>query len=95
MPRAADAELHTPSLSIIIKGFCRESSMSKKSREFFYRDKDGEPQDSDLHEPILSGGSREAEARVREIGKTHARKAGLTEDEINRLYADPNEAREQ
>ena len=69
--------------------------MPKKSREFFYRDKDGEPQDKDLHEPILSGISPEAEARVREIGKKYARKAGLTEEEIMMAYADPTNAPEE
>jgi hypothetical protein len=42
----------------------------------------------DLHEPILSGIDREAEAHVRNIGKEAARRAGLTETEIKDLYAD-------
>jgi hypothetical protein len=84
-PACADSETMTSEMR----------PMPQKSREFFYRGKDGKPQDKDLHEPILSGISREAEARSREFGKKYARKAGLTEDEINLLYADPNESQEQ
>jgi len=62
--------------------------MSAKSREFFYKDKDRKLQDKDLHEPILSGIDRDAEARVRNAGKEIARRAGLTEVEIKKLYAD-------
>jgi hypothetical protein len=60
--------------------------MSEKNKEFFYKDKDGKPQDKDLHEPILSGIDRAAEARVRNIGKKVARRVGLTEAEIKKLY---------
>jgi hypothetical protein len=59
-----------------------------RSREFFYKDKDGKPQDKDLHQPILSSIDRDAEARVRNIGKEQARKVGLTEAEIEKLYGD-------
>jgi hypothetical protein len=69
-----------------IRGAASEP-MSAKSGEFFYKDKNGKPQDKDLHEPILSGIDRDAEARVRSIGKEQARKAGLTEAEIEKLYA--------
>ena len=62
--------------------------MSAKSREFFYKDKDRKLQDKDLHEPILSGIDRDAEARVRNAGKEIARRAGLTEVEIKKLCAD-------
>ena len=51
-------------------------------------DRDGKPQDAALHEEILAGIDRDAEARVRNIGKERARKAGLTEAEIKKLYAD-------
>ncbi len=37
---------------------------------------------------FLSGIDRDAEARVRNIGKEHARKAGLTEAEIMLRFAD-------
>jgi hypothetical protein len=67
---------------------CEGFRMSEKNKEFFYKDKDGKPQDKDLHEPILSGIDRTAEARVRNIGKEAARRAGLTEAEIKRLYDD-------
>jgi hypothetical protein len=53
-----------------------------------YEDKDGKQQDKDLHEPILSGIDRAAEVRVRNIGKEASRRAGLTEAEIKKLYAD-------
>ena len=45
---------------------------------------DGRVSDAELHEPILSGIDRDADARVRNIGKQQARKAGLTEAEIER-----------
>jgi len=67
------------------------SQMSEKNKEFFYNDKDGKPQDKDLHEPILSGIDRAAEARVRNIGKEAARRAGLTEAEIKKLYDDDSD----
>jgi len=58
--------------------------MSAKGGEFFYRDKDGEPQDENLHEEILAGDHPIA----KNIGKEQARKAGLTEAEIMKLFAD-------
>ncbi len=60
----------------------------KKNKEFFYTDKDGKPQDKDLHDPILSRIDHDAEARVRNIGKEQARKIGISEAMIRRLYAD-------
>jgi hypothetical protein len=62
--------------------------MSEKNKEFFYKDKDGKLQDKDLHEPILSGIDRDADARVGNIGKEAARRAGLAEAEIKELFAD-------
>ena len=62
--------------------------MPEKGNELFYRDKDGKKQDAALHEEIFAGIDRDAEARVRNIGKKQARKAGLTEAEIRKLYAD-------
>jgi len=62
--------------------------MPTGSKEFFYHDQRGELQDEDLHEPILSGIDGDADARVRNIGKEAARRAGLTEAEINELYVD-------
>jgi hypothetical protein len=52
------------------------------SNEFFYRDKDGKKQDVALHEEILAGDHPVAE----NIGEEQARKAGLTEAEITKLY---------
>jgi hypothetical protein len=57
-----------------------------RKKEFFYKDKDGKPQDKDLHEPILTGIDRAAEARVKNIGKEVARRAGLTEAKIKKSY---------
>jgi hypothetical protein len=62
--------------------------MSRKNKEFFYKDKDSELQDKNLHEPILSGIGRDADARVRNIGKEAAGRAGLAEAKIDKLYAD-------
>ena len=52
--------------------------------EFFYKDKDGKKQDASLHEPILAAGNEEA---VRKIGMEAARRAGVPEDMILKLYA--------
>jgi hypothetical protein len=57
-----------------------------KGGEFFVVHPDGSVSDAELHEPILSGIDRDAEACVRNIGKQQARKAGLTEAEIETLY---------
>ena len=57
----------------------------RKSNELFYVDKDGKKQDAALHEGILSGGD---EAAAREIGKEAARRAGLTEEQIVKLYSE-------
>ena len=59
--------------------------MTKKEKsrgEFFYKDKSGKKRDKDLHEPILAGEHKNADA----IGKEAARRAGLTEKEIGALY---------
>lgn len=58
--------------------------MTVKSKEFFYKDKDGKPQDADLHEPILASDHAAADA----IGRDAAKRAGLTDEEIARLYAE-------
>jgi hypothetical protein len=47
---------------------------------------DGRISDAEFHEPILSGISTDREARVSEIGKECARRAGLSEDDIEKLY---------
>ncbi len=54
------------------------------SNEFFYRDENGKKQDADLHEPILAGDHPIA----KNIGKEQARKLGIPEDMIMKLYAD-------
>jgi hypothetical protein len=62
--------------------------MSEQDKEFFYKDKGGKPQDKDLHEPILSGIDRDAEARARNIARKRPGAPALTEVEIKKLYAD-------
>lgn len=52
--------------------------------EFFYKDQDGKKQDASLHDPILAAGDEEA---VRKIGMEVARRAGIPEDMILKLYA--------
>jgi hypothetical protein len=52
--------------------------------EFFYKDKDGKKHDASLHEPILAAGDEEA---ARKIGMEVARRAGVSEDMILKLYA--------
>ena len=53
--------------------------------EFFYKDADGKKQDAALHEPILAGDHPAAT----EVGKEVARRAGISEDMILKLYAEP------
>jgi ribosomal protein L18 len=53
--------------------------------EFFYIDADGKKQDAALHESILAGDHPAAT----EVGKEVARRAGISEDMILKLYAEP------
>jgi hypothetical protein len=57
-----------------------------ESREGCIVHPDGRISDAEFHEPILSGISPEGEARIREISKEYARRAGLSEEEIKKLY---------
>jgi hypothetical protein len=57
-----------------------------KSREGCVIHPDGHISDAEFHEPILSGISKEAEARIREMDREIARRAGLSQDEIEILY---------
>jgi hypothetical protein len=57
-----------------------------KSREGCIVHADGCISDTEFHEPILSGISAEGEARTREVSKDYARRAGLSEGEIRKLY---------
>jgi hypothetical protein len=57
-----------------------------KSREGCMVHPDGRISDAEFHEPILSGISPEGEARITEISKEYARRAGLSEEEIKKLY---------
>jgi hypothetical protein len=52
--------------------------------EFFYKDKDGKKQDAALHDAILNDGDHEAATN---IGKDVARRLGISEDMILKLYA--------
>jgi hypothetical protein len=54
-----------------------------KSREFCVVHPDGHVSDAELHEPILLQGG---DSQVREIGKEVARRTGLSEAEIKKLY---------
>jgi hypothetical protein len=54
--------------------------------EFFYIDADGKKQDAALHDAILNDGDHHAATN---IGKDQARKAGVPEDMILKLYAEP------
>lgn len=60
--------------------------------ELFYRDKDGKKQDGSLHEPILAAGDH---AEAQQFGIEAARRAGLTEEEIVKLYASVNGQRQE
>ena len=51
--------------------------------EFFYKDKDGKKQDAALHDAILNDGDHHAATN---FGKEAARKAGISEDMILKLY---------
>ena len=62
---------------------------SQKSTEFCVVHPDGHVSDAELHDEILDAMAPDTEARVREIGKEQARRAGLAEEEIRRLYDDP------
>lgn len=52
------------------------------TREFCVLHPDGRISDAELHEPILAGDHPEADA----VGREAARRAGLSEDEIKKLY---------
>jgi hypothetical protein len=54
--------------------------------EFFYIDADGKKQDAALHDAILDAGDHHA---ATEVGKEVARRAGISEDMILKLYAEP------
>ena len=55
-----------------------------KSGEFCVRHPDGCISDGELHEAILN--NPKADTATREIGKAVARRAGLSEEEIKKLY---------
>jgi hypothetical protein len=57
-----------------------------RSREGCIVHPDGRISDTEFHEPILSGISAEAEANIREVSKEFARRRGLSEERIKRLY---------
>jgi integrase len=59
---------------------------ASKGRERYIVHPDGRASDAEFHEPILSGISLKGEARIREVGKECARRLGLSEQEIKKLY---------
>lgn len=59
------------------------SSTDVKAREFCVKHSDGKTTDAELHEPILRSGN---DNTARRVGRKIARKAGLTESEIKKLY---------
>jgi hypothetical protein len=71
-----------------VKPIHRKSNRGKapKSREGCIVHPDGRISDVEFHEPILSGISAGGEARIREVSKKYARRAGLSEEEIEKLH---------
>jgi hypothetical protein len=69
-------------------GNVRFHANAAKSNEFFYLDKDGKKQDAALHEEILAGIDRGDAARLKNASKQRARKAGISDAMIRKLYAD-------
>jgi DNA-binding FadR family transcriptional regulator len=71
-----------------VKPIHRKSSCdaAPNSREGYIVHPDGRISDAEFHEPILSGISAGDEARVREVSKEYARRAGLSEEEIKKFY---------
>jgi hypothetical protein len=65
----------------------KRAHASMSGNEFFYKDEGGKKQDASLHEPILAAGDDESACRV---GIEAARRAGLTEEAITKLYAPLN-----
>jgi hypothetical protein len=57
-----------------------------KSREGCVIHPDGHISDAEFHEPILTSISPEAEARLKELSKERARRAGLWEAEVKKLF---------
>jgi hypothetical protein len=57
-----------------------------KSREGCIVHPDGRISDAEFHEPILSRIGAGAEAPIIEVGKKYARRVGLSEEEIKKLY---------
>jgi hypothetical protein len=62
----------------------RKSRMSEKHGEFVLIRADAHLSDAEIHEPILNNPA--AGKAAKEIGKKAARRAGLSEEEIRKLY---------
>jgi hypothetical protein len=56
------------------------------SREGCIVHPDGRISDAEFHEPILSHIGAGAEAPIMEVSKEYARRVGLSEEEIKKLY---------
>jgi hypothetical protein len=68
------------------KTHTRRRPRKPKNREGCIVHPYGNISDAEFHEPILSSISPEDEACIREISKEQARRAGLSEEEIKKLY---------
>jgi hypothetical protein len=66
----------------------RKSNRGKapKGREGCIVHPDGRISDAEFHEPILSNISAKDKARITEVGKEYAHRAGLSEEEIKKFY---------
>jgi hypothetical protein len=64
----------------------RRGPKKPKSSEGCVVHSDGRITGAEFHEPILSGIVPEAEARLKEMSKEHARRVGLSEAEVKKLY---------
>ncbi len=68
------------------KTWSRRRPRKPKSREGCIVHPDGCVSDAEFHEPILAGITPHAEAHLKEMSKERARRLGLSEDEIKKLY---------
>jgi hypothetical protein len=59
---------------------------NEPSREGCVVDSDRRVSDAGFHEPILAGITSDAEARLKEMSKERARRVGLSEGDIKKLY---------
>jgi DNA-binding FadR family transcriptional regulator len=72
-----------------VKSIRRKPNRGKaqKSREGCIVHPNGRISDAEFHEPIFTGIRAGDEARIREVSKQYARRAGLSEEEIEKFYS--------